>query len=314
MHSGHASYSPKNIERLIGKTVRLSEINASTLQDYVDKRAKEKGRHGNIKPATLRKEITTLYSIFEWAIGSGYQLQIPNRKSIRYPKGKERPPFQTYSEISRKIEFGGLSDDEINEMWECLFLSKQQVREVLEHVKESARHPFIYPLFAFAAHTGARRSEMMRSQISDIDFSSRLVTIREQKRVRGMQSTRRVPMSPFLASVLEEWLLNRPLGQFTFAMKNSRQTSQATTSAGTPLSRDQMHDHFDRTLSNSKWGVLSGWHTFRHSFCSNCAAANVEQRVINEWVGHQTAEMVRRYRHLFPNAQQKAIQGVFADA
>ena len=31
-------------------------------------------------------------------------------------------------------------------------------------------HGFIYPMFVFAAHTGARRSEMRRSQIHDIDL------------------------------------------------------------------------------------------------------------------------------------------------
>ena len=48
-----------------------------------------------------------------------------------------------------------------------------------------------------------------------------------------------------------------------------------------------------------------------HSFASNCAAAGVDQRVIDEWMGHQTEEMVRRYRHLFPSQQRQAINLVF---
>ena len=54
-----------------------------------------------------------------------------------------------------------------------------------------------------------------------------------------------------------------------------------------------------------------GWHALRHSFASNCAAAGLDQRVINEWMGHQTEEMVRRYRHLFPDQARKAIDVVF---
>lgn len=38
---------------------------------------------------------------------------------------------------------------------------------------------------------------------------------------------------------------------------------------------------------------------------------NVDQRIINAWVGHQTEEMVRRYTHLIPNQQQEAIRLVF---
>jgi site-specific recombinase XerD len=78
-----------------------------------------------------------------------------------------------------------------------------------------------------------------------------------------------------------------------------------------PITNDQASHFFEKTFSKSKWQVLHGWHLFRHSFCSNCAAAGIEQRVINDWVGHQTNEMVRRYRHLFPNRQKEAIESVF---
>jgi hypothetical protein len=56
---------------------------------------------------------------------------------------------------------------------------------------------------------------------------------------------------------------------------------------------------------------LRGWHALRHSFCSNCAAAGVDQRLIDAWVGHTTEGMRRRYRHLLPNQERQAIQTVF---
>jgi integrase len=33
----------------------------------------------------------------------------------------------------------------------------------------------------------------------------------------------------------------------------------------------------------------------------------VDQRIIDEWMGHQTEEMRKRYRHLLPDQQQMAI-------
>ncbi len=36
-----------------------------------------------------------------------------------------------------------------------------------------------------------------------------------------------------------------------------------------------------------------------------------DQRIIDEFVGHQTDEQRRRYRHLIPDIKQKAITGVF---
>ena len=45
-------------------------------------------------------------------------------------------------------------------LWEALYLQASELTELLAHVKENATHPWIYPLFCFAAHTGARRSEI----------------------------------------------------------------------------------------------------------------------------------------------------------
>ena len=74
---------------------------------------------------------------------------------------------------------------------------------------------------------------------------------------------------------------------------------------------DETHDHFKRTLKNSKWSKLRGWHVLRHSFCSNCAAKGLDQRLINAWVGKSAEDMVKRYRHLIPNQEKSAIQSVF---
>ncbi|MEZ6150377.1 MAG: hypothetical protein R3C09_09665 [Pirellulaceae bacterium] len=39
---------------------------------------------------------------------------------------------------------------------------------------------------------------------------------------------------------------------------------------------------------------------------------SVDQRMIDAWVGHQTEEMRRRYRHLFPHKQTSELARVFA--
>jgi integrase len=127
--------------------------------------------------------------------------------------------------------------------------------------------------------------------------------IREAKRVKGKRSTRRVPVSTLLSKVLRKWLQNHPGGQFMFC--------QDKTNGPTPLTRDQARDHFKRTLSGSKWGVLRGWHVLRHSFVSNCALKGLDQRIIDSFVGHNTDEMRRRYTHLFPSATRDAIKSVF---
>jgi len=61
----------------------------------------------------------------------------------------------------------------------------------------------------------------------------------------------------------------------------------------------------------TKWSVLKGYHVLRHSFISALANKGIDQRVIDELVGHQTEAMRRRYRHLSPQTVADAVKQVF---
>jgi integrase len=156
-------------------------------------------------------------------------------------------------------------------------------------------------MFCLAAFTGARRSEMVRSQVDDFDFEAGTVTLREKKRDRSKEMTfRTVPMSPALHEIMAEWFREHPGGSITFCKQ-----------ANQPLKVQKAAEVFRTAVDGSKWKVLRGWHALRHSFCSNCALKGLDQRIIDSWMGHQTEDMRRRYRHLFPNQQQEAIRTVF---
>ncbi len=52
---------------------------------------------------------------------------------------------------------------------------------------------------------------------------------------------------------------------------------------------------------------MRGW----HSFISALASVGVDQRVIDEVVGHQSEEQRKRYRHFYPKVVRAAIDRVF---
>lgn len=302
-------------ERLLctvfGESFELQTLKPADLQRYIQYRTKGCGfAVRKVAPTTIKKPLTTLRTVWNWAVNNGHLTgRFPNY-GLKYPKGNEKPGFHAWKEIERRIARGGLSQSEKADMWSGAFLTLSDIEELLAFVKQQARHPVIYPMFAFAAHTGCRRSEMLRSRISHIDLEARVVTIHERKRVHTMFTTRIVPISPFLFGVLKEWFDNHPGGIHTFCVtlihrsRKERKTPQ-------PLTPNEATDQFRRTLAGSKWSMMRGWHVFRHSFCSNCAAKGIDQRIINAWVGHQTEEMVRRYRHLIPGQQQDSIIAVF---
>lgn len=302
----------KHLLRLLKPNRLLKGLLIRDLQEYVDARLEEKWCDKLIQPETIQKELTTLRLVWNWAVEQGYLTGPRSLKGLKYPKSDEKQPFQTWDQIETIINRGGLTAEQEQDLWDGLYLTREQVKEVLECVKAKTAddHPFLYPMFAFVAHTGARRSELLRSQINDFDFHMNTVQIREKKKSKKKAMTfRRVAMTPFLAQVMQEWFASHPGGQFTIC-------PQFSTERGKPfdelnqLELREASRQFNRILRDSKWSRIKGFHVFRHSFASNLAAAGVDQRLIDEWLGHTTDEMRRRYRHLFPDVQQKAIENL----
>lgn len=225
------------------------------------------------------------------------------------PEDRRKAAIPTRADIERRLARGGLSAVEIRELWHSLFLHRTEVDEMLTFVRTCHAEPFLYPMICLAAHTGARRSELLRLRIDDVDFASGTLVVHEKKRARGRRTSRRVPLSGFALGMLKEWLAIHPGGQNLFCRLIPR--GKPRREEPMPVTCNEAHDQFKAVLADSKWAVLRGWHVLRHSFASNCAAAGLDQRIIDEWMGHQTEDMVRRYRHLFPDQQRKAINLVF---
>jgi integrase len=192
----------RHVKRFFGVDFDPNDIAPGRLQEYVEHRARRKGiRKRPLSAYTIRKELTTFRAAWNWAKQMLLIEPAFPDTPLKFPKMREKQPFQTFAEIERRIA-AGLTDTEKKELWDCLFLGVGEINELLEHVKATAQQPFVYPLFCFAAHTGTRRSEMLRLKKSDIDLSSNVALIHEKKRVRGTTTTRRVALSPFLKKCL----------------------------------------------------------------------------------------------------------------
>ena len=298
--------------RKFGDAFQLDLLKTTALQEYVNSRTRRKGKKKiPLIPTTLRKEVASLRACWNWAVHSGLLAgQFPN-KGLRFPKTQEKPPFQTRDAIERIIARGSLDERERKALGDGLFLGIAEINEFLRHVNAHAGHSWIHPMVFTAAHTGMRRSELLRLRIEDVDFPSKTMLVHEKKRVKGMCTTRRVPISPQLEQVLQDWLGIHPGGAFLFAQTIQVERSKKNRTEPMPITRDEAHDHFQRTMAGRKWQVLKGWHVLRHSFASNLAAKGIDQRLIDEFMGHQTDEQRRRYRHLFPHQQRQAICSVF---
>lgn len=297
----------RHFKRVMGERRALSSTTLDDLQQYVKERHAEKRRGKQTSGKTIRKELATFRQIWDWAQRRGIVAKPcpvygEGRKwVVSIPKSKERPKFQTWEQIERELRRGGLSAQQEAELWDSLFLDEDRIQELLTFVEKKAPYPFIYPMYVFAAYTGARRSEICRSRITDFDFEHGEIKIRERKRRKDMaESYRIVPMHHRLAKAMKTWLGQHPGGQHTIAMplKVPRRRPKQDF---LPLTRHEAHHHFKHVLRDSKWRVIKGFHVLRHSFGSNLArTGRIQRETIAEWMGHTTEEMKALYQHLFP--------------
>ena len=277
--------------KILKPTTLIDSIREPELQAYVTKRSKDKGIRGRkVQADTIGRELVTFGTLRRWAKVRGWCAGEIDRKQIKLPKSEEKPPFQTWKEIEAIVKKGGLTEEEIRDQWDRLFLSEKEVLDFLTFVEKHGKAPWLYPALAIAALTGARRSEILRSETQDFDFTRGVATIREKKRVHTKSMTyRTVDIHPRLGPILQTWFADHPGGKYTVCVQPN-----------TAISPGDALRTFERTVADSRWKVLRGWHVLRHSFASICAMKGLRETTISKWMGHETEAMKQRYRHLYP--------------
>ncbi|HZZ26741.1 MAG TPA: site-specific integrase [Pirellulales bacterium] len=295
-----------NLRRVLGGKTKLAKMTIKEIQLYVNRRAREKRAGKLIAGETIHKELVTFTQVWAWAKQRGYvSRDCPvyddrHKWAVKVEKPAEKEKFQTWGQIEKRIKRGGLTDAQKDKLWDSLYLDNDQVVELLAYVKKNALHEFIHPMFVFAAYTGARRSEICRSEIEDFDFDNKAINLREKKRRRDLASSFRfVELHPKLAEVMKAWFDEHPGGKYTIAapLEMAKRPERIDFAALTPK---EAYHHFKYTLKDSKWSVLRGFHVLRHSFGANLARACVPRDQIGAWMGHSTEEMKSLYQHLFP--------------
>jgi integrase len=292
----------RNLKRKLPTKVPapIDRIAHRDLEGYLQARLKERS------PSTVDKERTTIIQLFKWTVSHGY-LEASPALSLSPIQGEtELSPFRTITEIEAILARGGLSDAEALALWDCLYLTPEEISDLLRTVRDRADTDYAYLLHAIPAYTGMRRGEILRLRWSDVEFeqSHVIASSRKQSR-RTVETKRRIDLHPELTRELLAWRQRRPGGQYVVCEPDSLDG----------LVPDQANRAFWQPLRGTIWCMKSkrnrfkiGFHTYRHSFASNLAARGVDQRIIDEWMGHQTEAMRKRYRHLFPKDRRSAIE------
>jgi integrase len=180
------------------------------------------------------------------------------------------------------------------------FLSGKEAAQLIEAASKLKR-PDLHDAIVLSLNSGLRLGELRRLTWLDVDFPSRILTVREeaQRKPGG-----KVPINDAAKAIL----LNRK--------KTAEQTDLVFPPIYGSSSRENLSQDFKALVD--KLGLNKGlkpedrqrrvvFHSLRHTFASWMALAGVDIYRIKTLMRHKTLEMTLRYAHLIPDATHDAV-------
>jgi integrase len=207
-------------------------------------------------------------------------------------------PLPTSESLPQLAERSALDDG--------LYLEREEVRLLLEHVLPSAQVPHAQALAMTFAYTGMRKEEVMGLLVQDVNYTTMEIRVAPNRFRKGKTTSaeRTVPLWPKLAALLKPLVDNRPDNALLFPSVVAPQRSKRQ--AQQPL------DAIDGTLAAAarRAGIRKHvtHHTLRHSYVSarlqmqhltvTGTKVYVDPRLVVHEIGHADEEMIRKvYGH-----------------
>lgn len=244
----------------------LSEITPRLIDKYKTKRMNQKVRKGkkvldkNVSAATINRELALLKHCFtiasQWnLLSNGYNPV----KSVRF-----------FSENNTRVKY----------------LTEEQYEKLMSELS-----PLQVYICSIAANTGLRENEILQLRWQNVDFSSKTITIENQK--NGEKSF--LPVSSNVIDLLAGWKAGNGNGEFVF-------TNPKT---GKPYTR--VDNGFRRACKRAEIEDFR-FHDLRHHFASWLAMSGVDLFRLKELMRHKKIDMTLRYAHLSDKAKREAVE------
>lgn len=161
-------------------------------------------------------------------------------------------------------------------------------------------------VYLTAAMTGLRQGELLALRWRDVDWPAARIRVR-QNYVRGefgtpksRRSTRSVPMADEVAGELDRLSKTR-------CARSDDDLVFADPHTGKPLQRAALLRRYRRALRAAGLNEAHRFHDLRHTFGTRMAAAGVQMRTLQEWMGHKDIETTERYADYMPSPHEAAL-------
>lgn len=162
-------------------------------------------------------------------------------------------------------------------------------------IVNEAKTPTEQALYALLASTGLRIGEALGLHVSDVDLEKKIIHVRRslfndiEQTPKTKNGIRWMPIDNGLLRILKEYIKRRKNG-YLFVDKNGKTFTQPH------LLVYSLHPILE------KLGIPKcGFHAFRHGRVSFLVQNNVPVTLIEQFIGHGSAAMIKLYTHLSPD-------------
>jgi integrase len=170
----------------------------------------------------------------------------------------------------------------------------EEVERILAAASEPQRSAF-----AVLADTGMRVGELKHLTWADVDFSNRVLHVREKPGWKPKTGDVRViPMTPRVQAILKRLPRHR---EWVFTAN----ASQRYPRGDHKLSERRLLEYLKRVLK--KLSLPGHVHTFRHHFISAALTKGTAEAVVRRWVGHVDQQVMKRYTHVADKESRTAM-------
>ncbi len=252
------SAAARRLIKFVGKGALVEDIDSSIAMEFLRMQNKERSGYGANRD---RKNLITAWKYGRKYI-RGFPLgENPFEQTERFPEVRSPRYIPSESDFYRILD---IVDDE-------------QDRTML----------------LFALHTAARKGEIFRAKVEDLDFDRETIRISTCKRSGGHTEIDTIPMTNNLKEALRSWLGNRPK-KSEFVFINLSEHNWAEPWFGQPFKARQ---HFMRKLCEKAGVKPFGFHSIRHLTASMLYKEGQSVQVIQQVLRHKSATTTARYLH-----------------
>lgn len=262
--------------------MKTNHADVAELRDVTTATAAEYAAH--IRP----KYVPTTYNMTLAALSQVWTTLAAEIKAKTNPWAREHLPRQAATESERRI----ITDAELAVIFE----------------KARAEVPPLHYLFTVMLYTGARMGDCASLKWEYIDLGRGFISFVPIKMKRyGNRARVKIPILPPLRVMLESYPADRRDGYVMPDMAAAYEAGKLSDTI-TAFFRDKCNIKTNvKTDPTKRARPVVGAHSFRHTFVSKAANAGIPFAIVQQIVGHQTAEMCRHYFHEDEDATMRAF-------